>query len=122
MHVRAVWANVAGGPWSAGASRRAGFQNLELKAGVELREVVQEDDDGEAGPDGRAQWSAVGGVFESGAQHRIAEHGFETRSDVRAVVLETVEVSSGFEFSPSGHRGIVDEPVSGFVVVACRVQ
>ena len=116
------FANVAGGPWPAGASRSTGFQNLELKAGVELREIVQEDDDGEAGLDGRAQWSAVGGAFEAGAQDRIAEHGFEARSDVRAVVLETVEVSGGFELSPSSHRGIVDGPVSGFSVVACRVR
>ena len=111
------FANVAGRPWPAGASRSSGFQNLELKAGVELREVVQEDDDGEAGLDGRAQWSAVGGTFESGAQDRIAGHGFEARSDVRAVVLETVEVSGGFEFPPGGHlaffgggdAGVADE-------------
>ena len=111
------FANMAGGPWPAGASCSAGFQNLELKAGVEFREIVQEDDDGEAGLDGRAQSSAVGGAFESGAQDRIAEHGFEARSDVRAVVLETVEVSGGFEFPPGGHlapfgggdAGVADE-------------
>ena len=111
------FANVAGGPWPAGASCSAGFQNLELKAGVEFREIVQEDDDGKAGLDDRAQSSAVGGAFESGAQDRIAEHGFEARSDVRAVVLETVEVSGGFEFSPGGHlapfsggdAGVADE-------------
>ena len=49
------FADVAGRPWPAGFRRRAGFQHLELKAGVELREVVQECNDGEAGFERRAQ-------------------------------------------------------------------
>ena len=83
--------------------------DLELKARVELPEIVQEGDDGEAGLDDGADADLSRRPLEAIAKDGIAEKGLETGRNVGRVVLETMEAVGGFVLSPGiqGHNRLL---------------
>ena len=66
--------------------------NLELKAGVDLGEVVEERRDGQpADRDAVQRVGAPGGMREPRCEHAVGDENLETRRYVSAVVLEAME-------------------------------
>ena len=94
------FADVSCGSWSLAGERCFAASHLELKARVQLPEIVQEGDDGEAGFDDGAKAGVSRRLLEAMAEDGIAEERLEARRHFGRVVLEAMEAAGRFILSP----------------------
>ena len=94
------FADVSRDSWSLVGGRRLTAPHLELKARVELPEIVQDGDDGKARFDDVAKAGVSRRPLEAMAKDGFADKRLEAPRHIGAVVFETMEAVGRFMPSP----------------------